>query len=258
MPRLNRRVSGAIDNPKQKRAYVRELFTAVAGRYDLTNDVLSLGLHRRWKSKLVRTAGIRSDHRVLDLAAGTGDLAFRAAALTNGTAVVAADLTPTMMALGQRRGGAGLTAPKSGVVWAGADAAVLPFRDGYFDRVLIGYGLRNFADLPGSLAEIARCLRPGGRLAALDFGLPRSRFLRAACFAHLELTTRIAGWLLHRDAESYVYIPESLRRFPEWGPFQEMLVEAGFKTCQKRQLALGGMSIFTAVRAAAPTAEVRS
>ena len=239
--KLNRRISGRIDRPADKRRFVRRLFAGVAERYDLTNDVMSLGLHRRWKRRLLERADLRPGHRVLDLAAGTGDLARGALDLAGrGGAeirVFAADLTPEMMRVGLARGGTALNG------WVGADALRLPFPDGVFDRVLVGYGLRNFADLDACLAESFRCLRRGGRLVSLDFGHPRAAGLRRAYFAYLNASTRIVGWAIHRDPESYVYIPESLRRFPDQREVARRMEAAGFERCGFDEVIGGTMAI---------------
>ena len=250
--KLNRRISGIIDRPDDKRLYVKQLFSRVAPLYDLTNDVMSLSLHRRWKRRLLKVAGVRAGQRVLDLAAGTGDLARAAAGLagaapsgrvdagaapTGGIDVVAADFTLEMMQAGRRRGGARVDG------WVCADALRLPFPDGSFDRVVIGYGLRNFADLDASLSESFRCLRKGGRLAALDFGHPRLPLIRRGYIGYLNLVARVAGWALHRDAESYVYIPESLKRFPSQWEIVKRMEAAGFEGCGCEDLVLGAMAI---------------
>ena len=254
--KLNRRIAGRIERPADKRRYVRRLFAGVAERYDLTNDIMSLGLHRRWKRRLLERADLLPGHRVLDLAAGTGDLAHGAldiaARLGAEIQVFAADLTPEMMRVGRARAAkaaagtadSGATTAGAGVRgWVGADALRLPFPDGTFDRVLVGYGLRNFADLDAGLAEIFRCLRPGGRLVSLDFGHPRPAALRRAYLAYLDASTRAVGWAVHRDAESYVYIPESLRRFPDPRGIAERMEAAGFKGCGYDEVMWGTMAI---------------
>jgi demethylmenaquinone methyltransferase/2-methoxy-6-polyprenyl-1,4-benzoquinol methylase len=235
--KLDRQIGSRIEDPTEKRAYVRGLFAGIAGRYDFTNDVMSLGLHRRWKRKALRIAGLAPGQRVLDLAAGTGDLGRGALLGSPGVEVVAVDLTPEMLRVGSDRPG---PAP---IGWVTGDALELPFAPTTFDRVLIGYGLRNFADLDGSLAEILRCLRPGGRLVALDFGHPRSRALRKAYLGYLDVSTRAVGWVLHRDAESYVYIPESLRRYPGQMGVLRSMESAGYESCGIADLLGGAMAI---------------
>ena len=242
---LNRRVSSRIQDPAEKRRYVRGLFAGIASRYDLTNDVMSLGLHRRWKRRVLEMADIRPGHRVLDLAAGTGDLARRAVERTTGPVeVVAADLTPEMLRVGRDRPGPRLLG------WIGADAESLPFPDETFDRVFIGYGLRNFARLEDCLREILRVLAPDGRLVTLDFGKPRRAVVRSGYLAYLDVSTRIVGWALHRDSESYVYIPESLRRYPGQREIVSLMERAGFVACRHVDLLAGMMGINVGARSA--------
>lgn len=235
---LNRDIARKIDRPEDKRAYVRDLFAGVAHRYDLTNDVLSFGLHRRWKRRLLELADVRPGQTVLDLAAGTGDLGRGAIEAAGGElSVVGADLTPEMMRVGARRKGPPLEA------WVATDAAALPFADASFDRVLIGYGLRNFTHLERCLAGILRCLKPGGRLVALDFGHPPHPRLGRAYRGYLEVATRAVGWALHRDAESYVYILESLRRFPGQRGICRLMEEVGYVRAGFQDLFFGTMGI---------------
>lgn len=242
---LRRRIREGTRAPDRKRAYVRDLFGRIAGRYDLTNDVMSFGLHRRWKRRLLDMAHLEPGHRVLDLAAGTGDLALGARRRTGGEGtVVAADLTPEMMEVGRERPGA------REVTWVRADALELPFGGASFDRVVVGYGLRNFADLPASLREIRRCLVPGGRLLSLDFAKPPDRRLRKLYLRYLEASTTAVGWLLHRDPEAYLYIPESLRQYPSQEGLCRALEEAGFRECGWVDLVFGTMAIHFARRPA--------
>jgi demethylmenaquinone methyltransferase/2-methoxy-6-polyprenyl-1,4-benzoquinol methylase len=244
-------IRAEIAEPASMRPYVRQLFGRIARRYDFTNDVMSLGQHRRWKRYLLGLAELKPGFRVLDLAAGTGDLAIGSLGEGVGEAetadggVVAADLTPLMMAVGRRRRRAGR------VLWVGSDALHLPFSEGTFDRVLIGYGLRNFVDLAGGLAEIRRCLKPGGRLLSLDFGKPRSPALRRLYFRYLEATGSAIGWLLHRDIDAYLYIPESLRRYPAQEELVGLMQRSGFVRCGFLELVFGAMAINFGERPAA-------
>lgn len=232
---MQRTIRARIRDADEKRAYVGALFGRIAGRYDLTNDVMSLGLHRRWKALALGIAEVRPEHTVLDLAAGTGDFAIRAAA--SGARVIAADLTQEMMRAGLDRRGS------ERIAWIQADAMALPFEDASVDRVLIGYGLRNFPDLGHSLAEIHRCLRPGGRLVALDFGQAEPERLHAAYLRYLEVTTAVAGRIMHGDPESYLYIPESLRQYPAQRGVTELMQRLGFERCGHVDLIFGTMAI---------------
>lgn len=232
---LKTRIRREIGEPEGKRRFVRDLFGRVAGRYDLTNDVMSLGLHRRWKRTLLGLADLRPGHTVLDLAAGTGDLALAAARRVD--RVVAVDLTREMMDVGRAREGA------EAVRWVAGDALDLPLSSKTFDRVVVGYGLRNFPDLDRSLREVFRCLRPGGRFCSLDFGKPARPTLRRLYLAYLDLSTRAVGWTLHRDPEAYLYIPESLRQVPDQRGVAERMRRAGFVKCGFVELLFGAMAI---------------
>lgn len=235
--RMAARIQGQIDAPAAKRRYVRSLFGRISGRYDLTNDLMSAGRHRAWKRFALGLAAIEPGHVVLDLAAGTGDFAIRAAKRAGGATVIAADLTWEMLETGRSRSGAG------GVRWMQCDATFLPFSDGSIDRVLVGYGLRNFPDLDWCLGEIRRCLAPGGRLVALDFGRAEPEWLDRWYLRYLDLSTSAAGWVLHRDVESYRYIPESLRRYPAQRGVTELMQRHGFVRCGHIDLVFGAMAI---------------
>lgn len=253
MEELRRRIGRHLSGREEKRRYVRDLFSGIAGRYDLTNDVMSLGLHRRWKDMLVELADPSPDAAVLDLATGTGDLAIRAArhmtpegevdeSAAEAGPVVGADLTREMLEVaGERRG-------SERVQWMQADGLELPFPDRTFDRVLIGYGLRNLADLDRGLREIRRVLRPGGEAYSLDFAHPPARMVRRLYLKWLDVSTAAVGWLLHRDPEAYVYIPESLRRFPTQPELAERFRAAGFDRCGYVDLLFGTMAIHFARR----------
>lgn len=231
------RIREQIDAPSSKRRYVRTLFGRIAPRYDLTNDVMSLGRHRTWKRLARGLADIRDGHVVLDLAAGTGDFAIGVAREVSGALVVAGDLTWEMMVAGRSRSGG------DRVRWLQCDASHLPLATASVDRVLIGYGLRNFPDLDWCLGEILRCLAPGGRLVALDFGRVEPGWLDSLYLKYLDASTTAAGWVLHRDAESYRYIPESLRQYPAQRGVTELMQRRGFVRCGHIDLVYGAMAI---------------
>ena len=234
---LGARIQGQITDPDEKRRYVRRLFGGIAGRYDLTNDVMSAGLHRRWKRLALQIADIREGHVLLDLAAGTGDFALQAAQRGGIKRVISGDLTVEMLRAGQTRQHADM------VDWIACDALSLPFADRTVDRVLVGYGLRNFADLPHGLSEIRRVLRPGGRLVALDFGRIEPAWLDRLYLRYLEISTSVAGWALHRNVESYRDIPESLRTYPAQRGVTELMQRLGFVHCGHVDLLYGAMAI---------------
>jgi len=220
---------------------VREMFSRLAGRYDLVNDVMSFGMHRKWKRQAVRLAldGLPRPGRVLDLCCGTGDMAFLEEALSGGAMVVGADFTLPMLSVARRR--ARLEA--SACVFAAADALRLPFRDGSFDVVTVGYGLRNVADPQAALAEMRRVLAPRGRAVVLDFGKPDNPLTNALYRAYLRTMMPAVGWIFHGDPETYLYIPESLERYPAQRGVEEMMRGAGFGKVRYENRLLGTMGL---------------
>ena len=211
--------------PDEKRRRVGDVFARVAPYYDRMNDAMSLGAHRLWKRAAALLTGARPGMRVLDLAAGTGDLsALLAADVGPGGRVVAADISAAMLAVAAERLRA---APQVSPVRC--DAENLPFPDCRFDRVVIGFGLRNVADRARALAEMRRVLRIGGRALILEFSPPRGDSLAArARRAYLEKGLPCAGKTVAGDADSYRYLAESILRFPAAAALAEMMRAAGF------------------------------
>lgn len=238
VPHLKDRIRARIVTPEAKRDYVQGLFGRIAGRYDLTNDVMSAGLHRRWKRLVLDLADVRPGHVVLDLAAGTGDLSLRLADRYGDSGLlIAGDLTIEMMRRGRSRNGA------QAIRWMACDAMALPLAAGSVDRVVVSYGLRNFPTLDRSIGEIRRVLRPGGRFVALDFGRAEPAWLDRVYVRYLEMSTSVAGWLLHRDVESYRYIPESLRTYPAQQGVTASMQRHGFERCGSVDLMFGTMAV---------------
>lgn len=219
---------------------VREMFSRIAWRYDLVNDLMSFGMHRRWKRQTVRLAlaGARPRARLLDVCCGSGDLCFLAEEL-GAASVTGIDFTLPMLAVARRRRSAG--GRRSG--FAQADALRLPFPDGAFDTITVSYGLRNIADIPGALAEMRRVLAPGGRLAVLDFGKPANRVAAALYAGYLRAVMPLVGWIFHGDPETYVYIPESLARYPGQRGVEKLMRDAGFADARYEERLLGTMGI---------------
>ena len=224
----------------QRAPRVREMFSRIAGRYDLVNDLMSFGFHRRWKRETVRLArdGARPPARVLDLCCGSGDLAFLAEK-AGAREVVGVDFTFPMLAVARRRK---LEAGRESR-FVQADALALPFPDAAFDVVTVAYGLRNVADLPASLSEMRRVLAPGGRVAILDFGKPENRFTAGLYGAYLRAVMPLVGWLFHGDPDAYRYIPESLERYPGQRGVEGLMRDAGFVQTRYQNRVLGTMGI---------------
>jgi demethylmenaquinone methyltransferase/2-methoxy-6-polyprenyl-1,4-benzoquinol methylase len=226
-----------IATPAGKQQYVRRLFTTIADRYDLITVVLSYGLDRKWKDQLISLAAIDRNDRVLDLACGTGDILFRAADRAN----VALGLDVTLRML-QR------AAAKRKTPLVNGDMLALPFASGYFSVVTAGYGLRNVPDLQKAIDEIVRVLAPGGRFLSLDFNRPAQPWLRAAYLAYLTIVGSALGFVLHRDPDTYRYIPESIRNYPGALGVARLLEQRGFKKVRVVPLLGGLMAIHSAVK----------
>jgi demethylmenaquinone methyltransferase/2-methoxy-6-polyprenyl-1,4-benzoquinol methylase len=236
------RLSGAFVTPAAKRRYVRRLFGTIAERYDLITRLLSFGRDQRWKARLIEAAHLQPGMQVLDLACGPGDLAYRAAAAS--ARVVGLDLAAPMIQFARRKPGA------RRIGWLVGDMGSLPVTAESFDVVTTGYGLRNVPDLPQALTEIHRVLRPGGRLCALDFDRPASPAIRAMYLAYLTLVGSALGWLLHRDPDTYRYIPASIRRYPGARGVVVLLEAAGFHDVTHIRLLGGLMALHVARKSA--------
>lgn len=225
-----------LSTPDGKARYVRWLFREIAPRYDFITGCLSYGRDRRWKAKLIQLAGVTVGTRVLDAATGTGDLAFAAA--QRGAQVIGLDITPGMIRLARQKAvrfresrHTTATGPhfRSRVPeFVVADMMALPFPGGFFDVVTTGYGLRNVPDLTTALMEINRVLRPGGKLLSLDFNRPESAPVRLVYFTYLTIVGSILGLILHRNPNTYRYIPESLRRYPGAAAVAQEMQRRGF------------------------------
>ena len=223
----------------QRAPKVREMFSRIAWRYDLVNDIMSLGLHRRWKRQTVAMAVPgRKARRVLDLCCGSGDLCFLAED-RGAVSVVGVDFTLPMLAVARER----RKNEERRSQFVQADALALPFADGTFDAVTISYGLRNIADLDAALREMRRVLAPGGRAVVLDFGKPDNAFAGGAYRAFLHAMMPAVGWLFHGDPETYRYIPASLERFPAQRGVERMMRAAGFANVRYENRLLGTMGI---------------
>lgn len=217
---------------------MRRLFETIADRYDFITRFLSFGRDRAWKARLIDLAGVQPGWRVLDLACGTGDLAFDAA--RRGARVVGLDITLRMLQLAHARQDVG------GVSWVAGDMTALPVPAAAFDLVTTGYGLRNVPDLPRALAEIHRVLRPGGLACSLDFNRPERAWLRAIYLSYLTVVGSSLGWALHRDPDTYRYIPESIRRYPGARGVVSLMEQAGFRDVRHIRVLGGFMAIHTA------------
>jgi demethylmenaquinone methyltransferase/2-methoxy-6-polyprenyl-1,4-benzoquinol methylase len=233
---------------------VADLFATIAPRYDLINDLQSFGLHRRWKRRLVEMAGVRPGERALDVCCGTGDLAFALA--RRGAQVVGLDFSPAMLAVAEGRAKSEVRNPKSErsrreapqiasdpPQFVPGDAQALPFADGSFDIVTVGYGLRNLASWEAGLREMQRVARPGGRLLVLDFGKPANALWRGIYFGYLKVCVPLLGLAFCGSAGAYAYILESLRHYPAQTGIETAMRAMGLQRVQTVNLLGGVMSI---------------
>jgi len=227
---------GSLPTGADKVVMVRSMFDAIAPRYDLVNRVMTFGLDNRWRRRTVRALGLPPGSTVLDVACGTGDLSRIAA--KQGMRVVGLDLSFGM-----------LRAAPSGPVLVEADALALPVADGAVDGVTCGFALRNVVDLPATLREMARVLRPGGRLALLEVDEPAGPLLRLGHRIWFERAVPMIGALLS-DADAYRYLPRSVAYLPPPEKLRAVVRAAGFSTVGRRPFGGGAAQLLTATREA--------
>jgi len=234
---------GFRDVPRdEKEKLVGRVFTSVAGKYDLMNDLMSFGVHRLWKRWFAATSGVRAGDRVLDLAGGTGDIAALLLPRVGASGgVVLGDINAAMLRTGRDR------LLDRGLVrnlhYAQLNAEALPFADASFDAVTIAFGLRNVTDKAQALREMRRVLTPGGRVLILEFSTVRSDWLKPLYEFHSFQVLPRLGAFIADDAESYRYLAESIRRHPGQAALKAMMQEAGFAQIDVRNLSAGIVAI---------------
>jgi demethylmenaquinone methyltransferase/2-methoxy-6-polyprenyl-1,4-benzoquinol methylase len=220
---------------------VGELFATIATRYDLLNDIQSLGLHRAWKRRLTALTDLQPGDPALDVCCGTGDIALRLS--KRGAEVVGLDFSDRMLAVARQRGAA-----HPDVRFVRGDAMHLPFEDATFSAVTVGYGLRNLEDWRVGLAEMIRVARPGGRILVLDFGKPANPILRKVYFLYLRLMVPLFGLVFCGSRSAYAYILESLRYYPAQQGVAAAMRAAGLQEVVTHNLLGGMMSINRGVK----------
>ena len=227
---------------EDKKKLVGEVFTSVAGKYDLMNDVMSLGVHRVWKRYFVGTSGVKRGDRVLDLAGGTGDIArlLHERVGENGEVVIG-DINAAMLRVGRDR----LTdqGRVRGLRYVQLNAEALPFPDANFDLVTMAFGLRNVTDKAAALREMRRVLKIGGRALVLEFSQVKPEWFRPVYDFHSFKVLPRLGQLFAKDGDSYRYLAESIRKHPPQEELQSMMAAAGFARCSFRNLSGGIVAI---------------
>ena len=231
---------GYFSNDATRAERVRDLFDAIAPRYDLINDLQSLGLHRHWKKRLVALADARADQRALDLCCGTGDIAFALA--RSGAEVTGIDFSQPMLDQATARD------REKTVTFLQGDALETKQPDNHFDLVTIAYGLRNLASVEAGLAEMRRVAKPGGKILVLDFGQPSNRFLRFWYHGYLKYAVPLFGKTFCRNAPAYAYIHESLENYPAQDGVDKILRELGCEQTEIHRILGSTMTINVAVK----------
>jgi demethylmenaquinone methyltransferase/2-methoxy-6-polyprenyl-1,4-benzoquinol methylase len=240
MSELSRSFGFQEVDPAERERRIRRVFDSVAPRYDLMNDLMSMGTHRLWKRAFARMAAPRAGQVIVDLAGGTGDIAALMAGPDRLVAVC--DPSVAMMEAGRQRG-------RGALVWLAGAAERLPFADGAIDTLTISFGIRNVTDMPAALAEIRRVLKPGGRFLCLEFSqawAPIRPFYNLFSFT---VIPRLGAWVA-RAPEAYNYLIESIRRFPDQEEMKAIMTRAGFADVRFRNLTFGIACIHVGTKAA--------
>lgn len=229
---------GYRDVPESEKAgMVHGVFSNVASKYDIMNDVMSGGIHRIWKEAMMDWLAPRAGQRLLDVAGGTGDVAFRFLQRAGVAEAVVLDMTENMLTEGRKRAEA--AALDNQLDWIVGDAMALPFDDNSFDIYTISFGIRNVTRIPDALSEAYRVLRPGGRLMVLEFSqLPNPMMQKAYDLYSFNVIPKM-GQVIAGDSDSYQYLVESIRKFPDQDRFAAMIRDAGFENVSYRNMTFG-------------------
>lgn len=229
---------GFRDVPEDAKAgMVHGVFTNVASKYDIMNDVMSVGVHRLWKDAMMDWLAPQNGQRLLDVAGGTGDIAFRFLSRAPEASATVLDMTEMMLVEGRKRAEAEKLSDH--LEWTVGDAMALPFADNSFDRYTISFGIRNVTRIPDALAEAFRVLKPGGRLMVLEFSqLPNQGLQKLYDLYSFNVIPRM-GQVIANDRDSYQYLVESIRQFPDQDRFAAMIAQAGFGNVKYRNLSMG-------------------
>ncbi|MEY4697595.1 MAG: bifunctional demethylmenaquinone methyltransferase/2-methoxy-6-polyprenyl,4-benzoquinol methylase [Pseudomonadota bacterium] len=229
---------GFQDVPEAEKAgMVHGVFTRVASKYDVMNDVMSGGVHRLWKNAMMDWLAPRPGQRLLDVAGGTGDVAFRFLKRAAGSSAVVLDMTESMLVEGRKRADAERLADR--LDWVVGDAMALPFADCSFDTYTISFGIRNVTRIPDALREAYRVLKPGGRLMVLEFSQIPNDLMQKIYDLYSFNVIPVMGQIITSDRASYQYLVESIRKFPDQDSFAAMIREAGFDQVKYRNLTMG-------------------
>lgn len=231
------------ESATSKKEQVEEMFDNIAHRYDFLNHLLSLGIDTIWRKKAIRTIKQIDPVRMLDIATGTGDLAFEARRQMPDVHIVGLDLSEGMLSKAREKA---IERKLTNMEWTKGDSENLSFEDTSFDAVSVAFGVRNFENLEAGLKEIYRVMKPGGRLAVLEFSKPKKFPVKQVFNFYFKKILPTTGRMISKDARAYAYLPESVQAFPEGADFIAKLETTGFKACKDQPLTFGICSLYTA------------
>jgi demethylmenaquinone methyltransferase/2-methoxy-6-polyprenyl-1,4-benzoquinol methylase len=241
MKPLTQVVTPYEEKDRSKKEQVAEMFDNIAPSYDFLNHFLSMGVDYRWRRKAIKLLAARKPRRIMDIATGTGDFAIEALRL-NPDEVIGLDISPGMLEVGRRK--VAKLGKSSVISMVEGDSEALPYADNTIDAVTVGFGVRNFENLPKGMAEIARVLRPGGQAVVLEPAIPEHFPMRQLFFLYFKGILPLVGRIVSRDRRAYTYLPQSVQAFPKGEAFLEICRKAGFSHTQYKPLTLGICSLY--------------
>lgn len=229
-----------------KKEQVAEMFDGIAGHYDFLNHFLSMGIDKGWRKKAIREVAAIQPKQILDVATGTGDLAIAAIKAIPGVKITGVDISVGMLDVGRKKlADMGLT---QDITLQTGDSEALPFGDKTFDAVMCAYGVRNFENLEAGLRDMQRVLRPGGKIAILEFSHPKKFPVKQLYKFYFRFILPLLGKIVSKHSRAYTYLPESVMAFPEGQTFCDTLTRCGYKEAKARPLTFGITTLYTAIK----------
>lgn len=226
---------------KSKREQVEEMFDNIAGNYDFLNHSLTFGIDKIWRKKAIKAAAEKNPATILDIAAGTGDFSILEAKKTSAK-ITAIDISQNMLNIAVKKAERENLSDR--IDFLKADSLDMPFKDNSFEAVTVGFGVRNFSDIPKGLSEIFRVLKPGGRLVVLELSEPPNPVIKAGYSFYFHKILPFWGKMVSKDGEAYKYLPKSVDNFPYGERFLSLMENAGFKNASLKWLSLGLSAIY--------------